>query len=185
MFRKLFAGLLAAIMVGCAAVPESLRTESDNPLTDIVLITQQQASSPTEQPEVRLGGVIASIRNDADKTRLEIVALPISASGKPELGANPEQRFIAYIDGFVEPMAYHSGRLITVAGRVTGQEQGTVGDFPYTYPVVTVTGSQLWQVKKELWMMETDPFPPCWGLHCSPYRANPWSRGEVRERVTQ
>ena len=185
MFRMLFVGLLAGSMVGCAAVPESLRTESDNPLTDITLVAQYQAESPTTQPEVRLGGVIASVRNGEQATRVEVVSLPLSASGKPTLGATPEQRFIAYIDGFVEPMAYHPGRLITVAGRVTGQERGAVGEYAYTYPVVTVSGSQLWQVKKEIWLTETTPFPSCWGLYCSPHRGNGFSRGEVRERVTE
>lgn len=184
MFRKLIVGLLAVTMIGCAAVPEALMTDSDDPITDVAAL-----SDPAGQDfgqAIRLGGVIAAIDNGEQKTRLEIVAMPIGSDGKPKLGSSAQQRFVAYVDGFLEPIAYHPGRLVSVAGHVDGEEDGKVGEFNYRFPVVAATGAQLWQVKQEVWIDDFDRFRRCVGLHCSPSLLNNgFSRAEVRERVTK
>lgn len=183
MFRKLLAGLLTGIMVGCAAVPESLQTTTDHPLTDITALHQQGTQAVGQ--EVRLGGMIAAIRNDATETRLEIVAMPIGRDGKPKPDQALQQRFAAYVSGFLEPMQYQTGRLITVAGRVSGTESGQVGDYPYLYPVVKASGVQLWQVKQEVWLDDFDRFSHCVGAYCPPvWIRDGYTRGEIRERVT-
>ncbi|WEM43147.1 Slp family lipoprotein [Photobacterium sp. DA100] len=184
MFRKLIVGLLAATMIGCAAVPESLMIDSENPISDITALRD-----PTGQDlglAVRLGGMIAAIDNGEQKTRLEIVAMPIGSDAKPKLGSSTQQRFVAYVDGFLEPMEYHPGRLISVAGYVKGEEEGKVGEYQYRFPVVVASGTQLWQVKQEVWLDDFDRFRSCVGLYCSPSLINSgFSRAEVRERVTQ
>ncbi|KHT63025.1 starvation-inducible protein [Photobacterium gaetbulicola] len=184
MFRKLIVGLLAATMIGCAAVPESLRTDSENPITDVTAL-----SDPAGQElglAVRLGGVIAAVDNGEHQTRLEIVAMPIGRDAKPKLGSKTQRRFVAYVDGFLEPMEYHPGRLISVAGQVGGEEEGRVGEYLYRFPVVAASGTQLWQVKQEVWIDDFDRFRSCVGLYCSPSLINTgFSRAEVRERVTK
>ena len=113
MFRKLIVGLLAATMIGCAAVPDSLMTDSENPITDVMALSDPSGQDLGQA--IRLGGVIAAIDNGEQKTRLEIVAMPIGSDGKPKLGNSTQKRFVAYVDGFLEPMEYHPGRLISVA----------------------------------------------------------------------
>ena len=184
MFRKLIVGLLAATMIGCAAVPESLMTDSENPITDVTALSDPSGQDLGQA--IRLGGVIAAIDNGEQKTRLEIVAMPIGSDGKPKLGNSTQQRFVAYVDGFLEPMEYHPGRLISVAGHVDGEEQGKVGEFNYRFPVITASGTQLWQVRQEVWIDDFDRYRSCIGLHCSPSLINKgFSRAEVRERVTK
>ena len=183
MFRKLIVGLVSTFMVGCASIPEALVTESPAPISDIRDLEGQIQQSAGQ--DVRLGGIIAAISNGQSQTRLEIVAVPIGSDARPKIKSQPQSRFVAYVDGFLEPMEYQPGRLITVAGKVQGKEQGKVGEYDYTYPVVSATGTKLWTVKQEIWIDDFDRFPPCFGVHC---RQNTWyggySRGEVRERVT-
>ncbi|MGF1737511.1 Slp family lipoprotein [Photobacterium satsumensis] len=184
MFRKLIVGLLAATMIGCAAVPEALMTDSDDPITDVTVLSDPAGQDLGQA--IRLGGVIAAIDNGEQKTRLEIVAMPIGSDGKPKLGSSAQPRFVAYVDGFLEPIEYHPGRLVSVAGHVDGEEEGKVGEFHYRFPVVAATGTQLWQVKQEVWIDDFDRFRSCVGLHCSPSLINNgFSRAEVRERVTK
>ncbi|PSW18744.1 starvation-inducible protein [Photobacterium sanctipauli] len=183
MFRTLFLGLVTAFMVGCASLPPSLQTTTDTPITDVAVI----AADPEKQVgnEVLLGGVIAGINNEAARTRLEIVALPIGGDGKPKLSAKPQHRYVAYVDGFLEPLEYNKGKLITVVGRVSGQEQGSIGEYEYQFPVIKASGNQLWKVKQEIWLDDFDRFHHCIGTRCSMKSIGYGpTRGEVWERVT-
>ncbi len=86
--------------------------------------------------DVRLGGIIAKVDNFKDKTRLEIVNLPISKSGKPDIDEEPTGRFIAYFDGYLEPVAFSEGRLLTVVGKGAGEEEGKIGEHEYVFPII-------------------------------------------------
>ncbi len=83
--------------------------------------------------DVRLGGIIAKVDNFKDKTRLEIVNLPISKSGKPDIDEEPTGRFVAYFDGYLEPVAFSEGRLVTVVGKGAGEEEGKIGEHGYIF----------------------------------------------------
>lgn len=184
MFRVLFLGLLTAFMVGCASVPESLRTQSESPVTDFMLIRDNPAIA--QDQEVRLGGVIAAIYNEKRRTRIEIVSLPLTSDGRPKLDAKPQGRFVGYAEGFIEPLEYRPGRLLTVVGIVNGQEQGSVGEFDYQFPVVDISGRQLWQVKQEIRIDDFARYHDCIGTRCSfmSYGVG-FTRGEVTQRVTK
>lgn len=138
-------------MVGCSAVPESLQTASDKPITNV----QSLIATPElmQGQEVRLGGVIASIKNEENQTRLEISAMPLTSDGRPVLGAKPQGRFIAYENGFLEPMEYALGRLVSVVGHFRGMEKGKVGEFDYNFPVIDATGDQIGKYIKKLELM--------------------------------
>ncbi|WP_064602653.1 Slp family lipoprotein [Photobacterium sp. J15] len=184
MFRTLFLGLFAVFVVGCANVPESLQTQSENPITDY-----RQIATETKQvqgQEVRVGGIIAAVTNLEEHTRIEVVSLPLTKDGRPILDKKPQGRFVGYIDGFLEPMEYRPGRLLTVVGRVSGSEQGTVGEFKYQFPVIKVSGDQLWQIKQEIWLDDFERNFNCVGLRCpvSSYGIG-FTRGEVTQRVTK
>lgn len=173
--------LILVILVGlsaCASLPPELATQSQQPITDY---QQWVNSDPKQSHEVRLGGVIAKVTNLKDRTRLEIVNLPISSTGKPSLDDDPKGRFVAYVDGFLDPIAYANGRLITVAGSSLEPEVGKVGDYDYTFPVVQVTGQRLWQIEKTTYIENNDFWVGgCWSrsLFCHGY-------GPTRARVVE
>ncbi|MGT0150216.1 Slp family lipoprotein [Vibrio metschnikovii] len=66
--------------------------------------------------EVRLGGVIAQVTNLVDRTRIEVVNLPIDKAGKPLLTDEPQGRFIGYIDGLSTRLLMVKVRLVTFIG---------------------------------------------------------------------
>lgn len=137
----------------CSSLPPELETTSTQPISDY---QQWINTDPNKVVDVRLGGVIAKVTNLKDKTRIEIVNLPISSTGKPSLEQDPEGRFVAYVDGFLDPMAYKNGRLITVAGKSAAPEQGKVGDYSYTFPVLNATGQRLWTIEKTTYIENND-----------------------------
>lgn len=179
MMKKLCVILFILVgLTACASLPPELATQSEQPITDY---QQWLNSDPAQAQEVRLGGVITKVTNLKDKTRLEIVNLPISKAGRPSLDADPKGRFVAYVDGFLDPVAYANGRLITVAGQSMPPEQGKVGEYAYTFPVMKATGQRLWQIEKTTYIENNDFWAgDCWrgSLFCHGY-------GPSRARVVE
>ncbi len=149
-------------LTGCAQLPTELHARSEPVQTDY----SQWQQSPDTFDNVRVGGVIASIENLSDKTRIEIVNLPLNSLGKPDISQEPQGRYRVYLVGYVEPMAFMPGRLISVVGQSDGVEKGKVGDYPYTFPVLNAYGHRLWQVEERIYMYDfgSDFY------HCSTYR---------------
>ena len=68
-------------------------------------------------------------------------------------------RFIAVIDGFLDPALYAEDREITVSGVVEDAVTRKIGDYDYTFPRVRVNNYLLWPPRPEY-----DPrtYPPPW-----------------------
>ncbi|NAW66828.1 Slp family lipoprotein [Photobacterium halotolerans] len=162
--KKSILALALMTLSGCSQLPDSLQTSTETPVTDLTLVIEDPQG--VQGKEVRLGGVIASVTNEASRTRLEIASLPIDQSGKPERNASPQGRFIAYIDGFADPIEYAQGKLVTVAGQLRGSEAGKIGDFDYTYPVVFAKGQQIWQIKEQIRVDDVSAYYRCLGIRC-------------------
>lgn len=71
---RLFAlGLFSILMVGCSSLPTELEASSEPVITDY----QEWVNQLPEAKDVRLGGVIAKVTNLKDKSRVEVVNMPI------------------------------------------------------------------------------------------------------------
>tara|TARA_Y100001956_G_scaffold79903_1_gene94107 strand:+ start:1899 stop:2453 length:555 start_codon:yes stop_codon:yes gene_type:complete len=157
----------AILLSACSTLPDNLKSE------DPLLVTNYATwlSAQQSQPQVRLGGVIAKVTNLKDKTRVEVVNLPINSNGKPDISQEPQGRFIGYIDGFVEPVSFAEGRLITLLGEGREGEKGSVGEHEYTYPVMQVEGFHLWRIEERVRTQEVDSYLyPCRSLYCRDIR---------------
>lgn len=156
--RPLFASLLgAALLTGCAAnIPREISTPP--PGNPTVAAVRADAAAFEGTP-VRWGGTIAAVENQADETRLEIVERELDRSGQPRQSDRSDGRFIALIDGFVDPALYAEGREITVAGVVDGELTRKIGNYDYTFPRVQADQYLLWPLRRE-----PDPrdYPPYW-----------------------
>lgn len=138
----------AVTLMGCSSLPDSLKSANPEVQSDY---QTWAASDPQQATELRLGGVIAGLENQEGRSRIEIVQLPInSSSGKPDINVEPEGRFVAYIDGFLDPVTYAKGRLITVLGFSAGSETGRVGEYEYRFPVMNARGHQLWKIRERV-----------------------------------
>lgn len=179
-FRFVVLSFLMALLVGCSSLPEELTATTEPVITDYQIWLD---SDPESKPTVRLGGVIASVKNLDNKTRLEIVNMPIGSDGKPNINAEPKGRFVAYVQGYIEPVTYAKGRMITLVGTSEMPEVGMVGDYEYTFPVMTSYGQRLWKIKERLVVTETSShFYSCRSLYCRSFNYGP-KQGRVIQEV--
>lgn len=150
--------LLALGLTGCASnVPELIRTAPAGDLR--VEEVQQQTTETFADSQVRWGGSIISVRNQAQETLIEVLSRELSSDGKPIEDSKSRGRFMARIPGFLEPEEYPKDRLITVTGKVLKVVEEPVGSYPYPYPVVDVEVYHLWpEVKSYPSRYHYDPF---------------------------
>ncbi|RYU67342.1 Slp family lipoprotein [Aliivibrio finisterrensis] len=174
---------LVLLLTGCSSLPQELTS------SQAVVITEYSAFSTVaesnRESDVRLGGVIARIDNLTTTTRIEVVNLPISSSGKPDIAQEPNGRFVVYFDGFIDPVTYGKGRLITVLGQSNGIEKATVGDYLYSFPIITGVGIHLWQVQEYVVTNDFNMnYMPCTGSRCLHQRSRlETHRGKVVQEV--
>ena len=94
--------------------------------------------------QVRWGGTIQSIHNLSNSTELEIIARPLNEIARPNIFDNSPGRFIAQIQGFLDPSDFENGRDITVIGIIKGGTTRRIGEYQYSYPIVSAATSYLW-----------------------------------------
>lgn len=141
--RFFIAALSVIVLAGCASrYPEPIRTDA----TDLLRFEQaQRQSEQVTGSTARWGGVIASVENRDQGTRIEVVNFPLNNFGRPLASDRSDGRFVVYLDRFVDPEIYQRGRMITALGQFSGTEQGQIGDFNYYYPVLQASGVELWR----------------------------------------
>jgi outer membrane lipoprotein len=138
----LLLGTLLMGISGCATYPVA-----KNLRQDAKAVTLQQAlenSNANKGSVVIWGGKIIDTVNDTNGAAIYILAMPLNHSGKPNLHAYSEGRFIASNTVFLDPEVYKRGRLLTVAGEITGVETVPVQKVNNTYPVVAIKQLHLW-----------------------------------------
>jgi outer membrane lipoprotein len=141
--RRLITIIAGSLLISsCASkIPLIIRTPVDG---DIRVSEVQQSPDQFSGSRVRWGGEIISVDNLADETHIEILSQRLNKSGKPIDSNKSRGRFIARIEGYLEPQDYPKGREITVVGKLQGVAEKPVGDYPYTYPQVQVHSFHLW-----------------------------------------
>lgn len=169
----------ALTLSACSSLPESLKSDNPQLITDYSV----WQSSEDAQSEVRLGGLIAKVTNLKDKTRIEVVNLPINSAGKPDINQEAQGRFVGYVSGFADPVTLSEGRLISLIGDSQGREQGKVGEYNYEFPVMKVKGYHLWRIEERVIIHDFDSYLyPCHGLYCRENRYGT-RQGQVIQEV--
>jgi outer membrane lipoprotein len=141
---KTIALLLGLALAGCASdIPRPIR---EAPAENIPLTQALQNPEKHRGAAVRWGGAIAAVENRRDSTWIEVVERPLDADGQPRNTDKSAGRFLAWVDGFLDPSIFAPKRQVTVAGTLDGNSSRTIGEHPYTYPVVHVQHIYLWPV---------------------------------------
>lgn len=141
--RTMILGGAMLALAGCASMPQALRAPGIDPglpSPDSALARPGDAQGRL----VRWGGVIIGTRNLPTTTRIEILAYPLDRRGRPELGATPSRRFLDEQAGYLEPMTYRKGRVVTVVGVLERPVLGHIGAASYLYPQVQGRSLYLW-----------------------------------------
>jgi len=145
--------VLAVAIAGCASSSGSLYP--DQPLTPFAEARRDSAAHEGEL--ARWEGLIADVQNQPRRSRIEMVYIPLDRQGKPK-DEQSQGRFVAYLDGFVDPLIYSRGRSITVLGTIAAPESGRVGEYEMALPVLMVKEHKLWERVKEVEIRYVDPW---------------------------
>jgi outer membrane lipoprotein len=143
MNNRIYTLLVALFLVGCSTFPDKLQLDGNTQL-----ITYEDAASKAEQVKggmLRWGGTIAKVENKPDSTIFEMVYYPLNGYGKPISGDDSTGRFRISVNGFMDPMVYEVGRLMTFTAQLDGLETGLVGEHEYVFPTATVDAYYLWK----------------------------------------
>lgn len=141
--RGLLVGLVAIALSGCVTVPDAIQGTSPTPQQDLTRV--MAAPSLYIGQEARFGGKVVNVRNEQGKTRLEIATVPLDSGARPLLGAASRGRIYADVNGFLDPVDFRD-QLVTVVGPIAGTVDGKIGDTPYKYMMMNVTGYKRWRV---------------------------------------
>ena len=168
------AGLLMAVFVSACAsqIPQNIRqAPADNP--SLGQVREQEADYLGR--EVRWGGTIIETSNRENTTRLIVLGRPMSKAGEPEFTDDSAGRFIASVPEFLDPKVYAPDRHVTVTGTLQSSETGTVGEYPYRYPVVEAKAWYLWPRQSQRPYIHDDPwwYDPWYPW---PWWRDPWYR---------
>jgi outer membrane lipoprotein len=133
--------LMALVLGACASVPKFDTAQVDKSITPSSAVAE---ISRVRGHRVFWGGTIVTSRNLKNSTELEVLGYPLDDAGRPQLDKTPLGRFLAVRSGYLEPVDYAPGRLVTIVGKLDEVREGKVGDAPYRYPIITAEQLALW-----------------------------------------
>lgn len=140
---RIYALLGTLLLAGCATFPEKLQLEDTTQL-----VIYEDAASKAEEVKgkmLRWGGAIAKVENKPETTVFEMVYYPLTSYGRPIASEESMGRFRVHVNGFMDPMVYQVGRLMTFTAKLNGLEKGLVGEHEYVFPTANVEAYYLWK----------------------------------------
>jgi outer membrane lipoprotein len=167
-YTRLIYCIALFFLAGCASdVPILIKLPPEQELN----YEQVKNNTKTYQGQyVRWGGKIISVENKEDSTWIEIMANSLNNYGRPTSKENYEGRFIARIDGFLDPEQYAKDKNLTVYGKVESKIVRQIDDHPYDYPLVSALEYHLWPENR------TVEYPYYYDHHFYPYYYYPHHR---------
>lgn len=143
--RLLGVALLGVAVAACAPAP----LYRPGPAS-VTATPEQVASSPSNFHDLQVvwGGRVVWVHNFAHHSELEILAYPLDGSQRPRLGKPALGRFIVLVPGFVEPLNYPDGSLVTVQGTLGGARPGNVGAAAHTFALVHEEAMHRWTAEE-------------------------------------
>jgi len=156
------------LLTACSShIPDAIRIA---PQHEISIAAVQASPKVHVNTQVRWGGDIISVDNKPNETWVEIMARSLDYEGEPTLDATSQGRFLARINGFLDPAIYAPEREITVRGHLESTIVRHIGEHPYRFPLVRVQVHHLWPEPPEFDDTWYDPWYPY------PYRHDPFYR---------
>lgn len=141
LIRQFFILFLLGFIMACANTPQFDTKEVDKSLTPKSVIAEPKMSS---NKMALWGGTILDTRNLKDSTQIEVLAYPLDSSHRPLQDKKPLGRFIVQHQGYLEPTTYAQGKLVSILGKISGKQEGKIGESHYSYPVISAQKLHLW-----------------------------------------
>lgn len=132
------------IAVGaCSSIPEKLQLPENSTLVEFSNVKDNTINVTGQL--ARWGGVIASVKNNAENTMVEVVSFPLRSTMRPKPSNETQGRFRFYYDGLLDPVIYQKGKNITAVGTIVKSEDGLIGEHEYQFPVLKASAVHLWK----------------------------------------
>lgn len=106
-----------------------------------------------------LGGKIVENRATQGGSDLEVLRYTLGGRDMPRDPDEVSGRFMAKASRFLDPAIYEKGRLVTLAGALTGTETRSIGERPFVYLVFRIEEIYLWPEPYRSYPYE-EPFYP-------------------------
>ncbi len=141
--------LLFSILLpgGCASTVSDVIRHA--PVQAVSVQQAREAPEVHRGNRVRWGGSIVAVENRRDATWVELLSRPLDGSHKPDPDQPAGGRFLARMDGFIDPAEFAPDRLLTVVGRLAGSREQLIGEYSYRYAVIEVQAHHLWPIPVE------------------------------------
>ncbi|MDU8924491.1 Slp family lipoprotein [Pasteurellaceae bacterium LIM206] len=162
--KKLLILPLIAMLSACVTTPKGLE-KNEFTIQSMKQIEAEDYACKCKQ--IRLGGKVIAATALKTQTRVEVMSLPVASySAKPLMEADSDGRFVAYLNGFVDP-ADLKNQYITVSGTLKGKEKGSIDQAEYDYPVIQVKAYKRWHLAEAYryddWDYGWGPWGGMWG----------------------
>jgi outer membrane lipoprotein len=110
---------------------------------------EQVKSSPSsyQGQVIILGGEVLSATRLEDKTRIEVLQLPLMDDLTPVIDRTESKgRFVAFDTGaeIVDPAILKEGTPVTIIGEVKSPTEGHVGESQYEFPTLVIRDMTVW-----------------------------------------
>ena len=171
--KALFISITSVLIIsGCTMVPEQIDVAENQNLVSFETLSKDKSNNSVKGEKARWGGKIVSVTNKKDVSEIEIIYFPENRFGKPITGDESSGRFKAVVDGFIDPIVFEQGRLITVVGEVGDMQMDIIGEQEYQYPTLSAQGYYMWKESRAAEAYAFSPFFFRAGFH--PGFFNPW-----------
>lgn len=170
--KHLFVIISVSIISACSSTPTEIQVPDEATLVSFQKVSAD-ASASNVGANARWGGKIVEVKNLKDVSEIEIVFFPENSSGKPKVRDESAGRFKAVVKGFVDPMVFEQGRLITVLGQVGEKQSGLIGEQEYEYVTLNAAGYHMWKENNTV-EVETIVFSPFFGYPFYRTHFTPW-----------
>lgn len=139
--------LLAAAVSSCAAPIASQYRKEATPGLTFPMVYQDPAAH--KGSFVIWGGSVIKTITTASGSEMFVLETPLGSRDWPESIEYSRGRFIVTSTYNLDPLVYHRGKRVTVAGEVVGARQikGKKSGVTFTYPVVQAKQIYLWKRK--------------------------------------
>ena len=95
---------------------------------------------------VQLGGEVLRAQSLKEGTQLEVLQLPLDDRQKPENQRTASTgRFLAVHETFIDPATFSPNTRVTIVGRITGSQVGSLDEMEYRYPTVMIKHLHIWE----------------------------------------
>ena len=156
-------------IAGCSTQPKLPVPEKNPPVAAV-----QENIAAYQNQLVTWGGVILDTHTKQNMTEIIILSKRLTDSTGPVEQDESLGRFIAQTRDFLDPALYAKNKEITVHGRILRQENRKVGEYEYSYPIVTVESLYLWPPRPDPAYWYDPWYDPWYGPWYRPYPYYPY-----------